>query len=448
MSKQDSQQYVNWFRHSSPYINAYRGKVFVILLPGEALAHDNFANIAHDITLLNSLGVKLVLVHGARPQIEAALGEKGLIAELHDEVQSSLHTALRVTDTDSLSLIKEVVGKLRIGLEATFSMGLVNSPMHGADINTATGNYILAKPFGIHNGVDYAHTGEVRKVDSEAIQKQLELNNIVLVSNLGYSPTGEVFNLTVEEVASATAIALCADKLLIYSREAGILDQDGEAISQLSAEQAQQLIRDKVSAKGFDEQLKNLELSVRACMATVKRSQVISYAEDGALLTELFTRDGAGTLITQESYESIRPAGIDDVGGILELIQPLEKNGSLVHRSRELLENEIQYFTVIEREGTVIACGALYPLENDCMELACLVTHEEYRGRQRGQTMLDHLLTTAKKAGIRQVFVLTTKTPHWFIERGFESSSVDALPEQKKSLYNYQRNSKVFVKTL
>lgn len=448
MSKTDSQQYVNWFRHSSPYINAYRGKTFVILLPGEALAHQDFANIAHDLTLLNSLGVRLVLVHGARPQIDAALNQAGLEGEVHNEVQTTLHNSLRVTDAASLDIIKGVVGKLRIELEGWFSMGLVNSPMHGAEINTVTGNYILAKPFGIHNGIDYAYTGEVRKVDHEAIQKHLEANSIVLISPLGYSPTGEVFNLTVDEVAATTAIALKADKLIIYSHKAGILDQAGEAINQLSADQAKTLIQERMSQAGHDEQLKNLQLSVLACMSGVSRSQVVSYQEDGALLIELFTRDGIGTLITQESYESIRPATIDDVGGILELIDPLEKAGMLVHRSRELLENEIEHFTVIEREGTIIACGALYPLENHCAEIACLVTHQDYQGGQRGQSMLEQLESSARKQGIDTLFVLTTKTPHWFLERDFKPSSVDALPEPKKQLYNYQRNSKVFMKSL
>lgn len=448
MSKTDSQQYVNWFRHSSPYINAYRGKVFVILLPGEALEQDNFWNIAHDITLLNSLGVKLVLVHGARPQIEAAVQAAGLKGEYHEELKGKLHTDVRVTDAASLEVIKGVVGKLRIFIEAAFSMGLINSPMHGADINIVGGNFIIAQPFGIHNGIDYSHTGEVRKVDHEALRKQLDAGNIVLLSTLGYSSTGEVFNLTVEEVAAATAIALQADKLLIYGSEAGILDQDGEPISKLSADEAQALIEEKIATTGIDEQLRNLELSMTACRASVKRAQVISYLEDGALLIELFTRDGTGTLITREKYEQIRTATIEDVGGILELIEPLEEAGILVHRSRELLETEISRFTVIEREGTIIACAALYQLDGENGELACLVTHSEYRKANRAQMMLESIEAKARKLGLKRLFVLTTKSPHWFLERGFKECPVEALPEKKKNLYNYQRNSKVFAKEL
>ncbi len=444
----DKNQYVKWFRQASPYINAYRGKVFVVLLPGEALAHDNFYNIAHDLTLLNSLGVKLVLVHGARPQIEAALKAAGLKDKTHDDVQGQIHIDLRITDAASLAEIKRVVGVLRIEVESTFSMGLPNSPMHGAEINTASGNFITAKPYGVHNGVDYGYTGEVRKVDSKAIKKLLKKNNIVLQSNLGYSPTGEVFNLTVEEVAASIAIALQADKLLIYAEESGILDEDGDPISQLNAKEAEALIKDKIANAGLDMELLNLELGVKACKAGVKRAQVISFVEDGALLSELFTRDGSGTLITEEKYEQLRNATINDVGGIIELIEPLEAAGVLVERSRELLENEIEQFTVIEREGLIVACGALYPQEDGSGELACVATHTDYRDNGRGQEILDAIAKQANKAGLKSLFVLTTKTPHWFVERGFAESDIDGLPEKKKSLYNYQRKSKIFIKKL
>ncbi|HWK52965.1 MAG TPA: amino-acid N-acetyltransferase, partial [Hyphomicrobiales bacterium] len=411
-------------------------------------AHDNFWNIANDLALLNSLGVKLVLVYGARPQIDAALEQAGHKIEMLAKVTGHIRNTVRITDAPGLEIIKGVVGKLRIDIEAAFSMGLYNTPMHGSDISIASGNYIMAKPFGIQDGVDYGLTGEVRKVELGAIRRQLDNGHLVLVPSLGYSPTGEVFNLTVEDVACATAVALEADKLLIYGAQAGILDQDGERISKLSAEEAQALIRQKIAQNGLDEELKNLELSVKACSATVKRSQVISYEDDGALLLELFTRDGIGTLITHEQYEQLRSATIRDVGGILELIEPLEAEGVLVHRSRELLESEIEQFCVIEREGTIIACGALYPQDTQSGELACLATHPDYRNHNRGQLILEQVEKQARKLGMNRLFVLTTKSPHWFLERGFLASTVEDLPEKKKSLYNYQRNSKIFVKPL
>jgi amino-acid N-acetyltransferase len=417
-------------------------------LPGEAVEHENFWNIAHDITLLNSLGVRLVMVHGARPQIDRALCEASISTELLTRVSGQMQNSVRVTDYASLEVIKQVIGRVRIDLEASFSTGLINSPMHGADLTLTSGNFITAKPFGIQDGIDFGLTGEVRKVEANAISKQLENGNIVLLSTLGYSPTGEVFSLSLQDVASSVAIALKADKLLIYGEEAGILDEDGDRISKMSAEEAQRMIHAKVQANGLDEELLNLQLAVRVCSATVKRSQVISYQHDGALLIELFTRDGIGTLITQEQYEHLRPATITDVGGILELIEPLEEQGVLVHRSRELLESEIERFVVIEREGMIISVGALYPQEDDSGELACLATHQDYRDLGRGAAILEQIEINARKRGLKRLFVLTTKSPHWFLEQGFVSGNVESLPEKRKSLYNYQRNSKVFQKTL
>ncbi|MFL2840742.1 MAG: amino-acid N-acetyltransferase, partial [Pseudohongiellaceae bacterium] len=288
----------------------------------------------------------------------------------------------------------------------------------------------------------------IRKVNSKAILAQLANNNIVLLSNLGYSATGEVFNLTAKEVATETAIALDADKLLIYSKEPGILDKEGVSINKLSTEQAQKLIKEKIRHGSNDDELRNLEISVKACLATVSRSQVISYLDDGALLTELFTRDGVGTLITQEHYEQTRAASISDIGGIMDLIYPLELEGTLVHRSRQKLEAEIQHFAVIEREGMIIACAALFPHDDQTAELACIATNSEYRNNNYGKIIFEYIEQNAQTQGIKKLFVLTTKSPHWFLEKGFTEGSIDSLPMEKKNLYNYQRNSKILEKLI
>ncbi len=437
--------YVKWFRHSSPYINAHRGKTFVLMLDGEALAADNFPNTVHDIALLNSLGVRLVLVHGARSQIEARLAEKGL--------PTRIHRHLRVTDEATLVCVKEAVGSLRSELEARFSLGLPNSPMHGASIRVCSGNFVKAKPLGVHEGVDFCHTGEVRRIDHQAIRRQLDDGALVLLSNLGYSPSGELFNLSVEDVAAQTAIALQADKLICFGSEAGITNSRNERVSELLTRAAERLLHQYQARQGSAEEpptelARQLEALTRACRGGVKRGHLISYQDDGALLIELFTRDGSGTMVIQESYEQVRPADIDDVAGLLELIQPLEEAGVLVRRSRELLEQEIERFTVVDMDGTIIGCAALYPFEDNCAELACVAVHPSYRGGQRGDWLLEAVEDRALEQGITRLFVLTTRTAHWFIERGFSQTSPDALPDKKKSLYNFQRNSKVFEKRL
>ncbi|MBP0047184.1 amino-acid N-acetyltransferase [Marinobacterium sp. AK62] len=441
-----STNYVNWFRHSSPYINMHRGKTFVLMLSGEAIADDNFANTVHDIALLNSLGVRLVLVHGARPQAERRLEARGLSTRLHHD--------LRITSTEILECVIEAVGCLRTDIEARLSMGLANTPMHGARIRVCSGNFVTARPVGVLDGVDMGHTGELRRIDHDGIRKLLDLNQIVLLSNLGFSPTGEVFNLAVEEVATQAAIALKADKLILFGADGGIRDSRGDLRSELLAQTARRLVHQYHAhlddpEQPFSETANLLECAATACEQGVPRCHLIGYRDDGALLNELFTRDGQGTMVVSHSYEQVRSATIEDVGGILELIAPLEEKGVLVRRSRELLEAEIERFTVVERDGAIIGCAALYPFAEDRIgELACVAIDGNYRGGQRGDRLLEAIEASAREMGLEQLFVLTTRTAHWFLERGFHAAEKDRLPHEKQAIYNLQRNSKVFFKTL
>lgn len=434
---EDLPAYIDWFRNSSSYINAHRKKVFVVLLPGEALAHPNFNNTLHDLVLLHSLGVRLVLVHGARPQIDNALQAAG--------IDKNYHRGLRITGADSLQLIKQTIGSLSIDLEAQLSMGLINSPMHGADIRTSRGNYVTARPLGVIDGIDYGLTGVVRKINAHGIQEHLDEHSIALVSNLGYSPTGEVFNLSAEEVATEIAIAIRADKLILFGEEQGISDTEGMLQSTLTPRTAEELLpalADRPATAA------TLRAAIKACHYHITRCHLISYAHNGALIEELFTRDGSGTLISKERFEQLRSANIDDVGGILELIKPLEDAGVLVHRSRELLESEIQYFKVIEVEGMIVACAALYPLDENSGEISCIAIHKDYQADGRGEHLLTALEKQARQQGLSRVIVLTTQTAHWFIEHAFQEISITDLPVHKQAMYNYQRNSKAFCKLL
>ncbi len=429
--------YVNWLRHASPYINAHRDCTFVVMLPGEGVAHPNFGNIIHDLVLLHSLGVRLVLVHGSRPQIEARLASRGQTPVYH--------RGLRVTDSATLECVIDAVGQLRIAIEARLSMDIAASPMQGSRLRVSSGNYVTARPIGVLDGVDYHHTGEVRRIDRKGINRQLDERNIVLLSPLGYSPTGEIFNLACEDVAMRAATDLAADKLILFSSQQGLLDEDGKLIRELRPQQ----VPAHVQRLGSDYQGELLDAAAQACRGGVKRSHIVSYTGDGSLLTELFTRDGGGTMVDPEQFESLREADINDVGGLIDLITPLEEQGILVRRSREVLEREIGQFSIVERDGMIIACAALYPIADSTSgELACLAVNPEYRHGGRGDELLERIEERARAKGINTLFVLTTRTAHWFRERGFEPSSVDRLPAARASLYNFQRNSKIFEKSL
>ncbi|MGK4329106.1 amino-acid N-acetyltransferase [Lonsdalea quercina] len=440
--KERSTELVQGFRHSVPYINAHRGKTFVIMLGGEAIEHENFSNIVSDIGLLHSLGIKLVVVYGARPQIDA-----NLVAH-HCEPTYHKHT--RITDSTTLELVKQAAGMLQLDITARLSMSLTNTPLQGAHINVVSGNFVIAQPLGVDDGVDYCHSGRIRRIDEEALHHQLASGAIVLLGPVAVSVTGESFNLTSEEVATQLAIKLRAEKMIGFCAEQGVTDQNGKVIPEMLPEEAQHLIQSQEEVEDFNsEVVRFLRGAVKACRSGVRRSHLISYQEEGALLQELFSRDGIGTQVVMESAEQVRRATIHDIGGILELIHPLEQQGILVRRSREQLEMEIDKFTVVVRDNLTIACAALYPFpEESIAEMACVAVHPEYRNSSRGDQLLHHIETQARHQGLKRLFVLTTHSIHWFQERGFQPAEVAMLPRRKQELYNYQRRSKILVMDL
>jgi len=436
---QNPVEFVAWFRSVAPYINAFRGKTFVVAFGGEVVADGKFVELTHDFNLLSSLGVHLVLVHGARPQIEQHL--------LRNNISDRYHQGIRLTDAETMQCVKEAVGRTRLEVEALLSMGLANSPMANADIRVAGGNFITAQPMGVINGVDLLHTGSVRKVDVAAIKDRLEFNEVVLLSPLGYSPTGEVFNLTLEDVATTTAIALDADKLIFLMDTDGVVDKQGELLRELTVAIADEILSAK--RKLPDDVALFLPCAVRACEAGVARTHLISRHQDGALLQELFSDVGIGSMVVESSLNTIRDATINDVGGIIKLLRPLEAEGILVRRSRELLEREIDRFVVLEHDHRIIGCAALYPFpDSKAAELACMAVHPNYRSHGYGEALLKHMNTEAITQSFEKLFVLTTRTAHWFVERGFNAADPNELPEEKKALYNYERRSKVFMKKL
>ena len=431
--------FVQHFRASAPYIHAHRGRTFVIVFGGEAFESRDFRTLLYDVALLHSLGVRLVLVAGARPQIDAALARRGEEPKYAGD--------LRITDDVALQCVKEAVGTNRVELEAMLSMGLPNSPMSGARLRVATGNFVIAQPIGVVDGVDYQHTGKPRRIDAEAIQQRLDDGAIVVLTPIGYSATGEAFNISSHEVAAATATAVGADKLIGMLEGHGVQDAEGHVPTQLTPREADQLLR---SGHDFGHDVeRQLVAAIEACQGGVPRAHLVSRQHDGALLRELFTRDGMGTMVTSETFEGVRTAHQGDIGGILTLIDPLEEQGILVRRSREMLENDIDRFTVIERDGMVVACAALYAYPDERIaEIACLVVHPDYRTSGRGDQLLHYLERECAAHGLESLFVLTTQTAHWFRERGFDTCEIDELPAERRVHYDQGRRSKVLLKPL
>ena len=431
--------FVHWMRAAAPYVHAFRGKTFVIAFGGEVVADEEFLGVIHDLNLLHSLGIRLVVAHGCRPQVEAILEQQ--------DIESRYAHGVRVTDPDAMDCVLEAAGQARARIEALLSLGLANSPMAGARNRVSSGNYLTAKPMGVVDGVDMQLTGEVRRIDTEAIQQRLDDGDIVLISPIGYSPTGEIFNLTVEEVATQVAVRLAATKLIFLMDADGVRNGRRQLLTDLSTSDALALLAN--GNKLTPDVLHYLPAAIRACDNGVKRAHLISRHHDGALLLELFTRDGVGTMIAATALAHIRSATIDDVGGILQIIEPLEEQGVLVRRSRERLESEIERFLVAEYDGHIIGCAALYAFPEDKLgELAALAVQPDFRREGYGEALLHEIEARARKLKLGELFVLTTKTAHWFLERGFRVAQVSDLPRQKQALYNYQRKSLVYRKSI
>jgi amino-acid N-acetyltransferase len=435
---ENAEQFVQWLRSVAPYIHAFRGKTFVVAFPGELVTAGALPVLAHDLSLLHALGIKIVLVHGSRPQVAEQLALRN--------VEGRFHNDIRITDTAALECAKEAAGELRLDIEAAFSQGLPNTPMAHAAVRIISGNFVTARPLGIVDGVDLELTGVTRKIAYETIHPILNAGGLVLLSPLGFSPTGEIFNLTMEDVAVAAAISLRADKLIFITETPMITDMAGAEIRELSSHQATAAL--DYSCIPADSAF-YLQHAVKACNAGVGRAHIVPFSTDGSALLELFTHDGVGTMISFENLESLRDATIEDVGGIIKLIEPYEEDGTLVKRGRELIEREIGHFSVIEHDGVIFGCAALYPFPAEGMaEMACLIINQDTQTQGDGERLLKHMENRARGAGLKKLFVLTTRTAHWFLKRGFVPATVDDLPKNRQHMYNWQRKSLVFTKKL
>ncbi|MFT0534097.1 amino-acid N-acetyltransferase [Castellaniella hirudinis] len=431
-------QFVRWFREVAPYVHDFRGKTFVVAFGGELIEDDGLEPLVADLSLLSALGIKLVLVHGSRPQVNEQLRLKGYTTQFGRGTEP--------TTPEALECAKEAAGEIRLDIEAAFSQGLPNTPMSHAKIRVISGNFVTARPVGVIDGVDYRRAGTVRKLDIDVMHNVISQGAIVLLSPLGFSPTGEAFNLAMEDLATNAAVALRAEKLIFLTQNRTVTEVDGSVDTELARKDADDLLAQNVLDEDTTAFLRHASLAVKRGVA---RAHLVPYTLDGSILLEIFTHDGVGTMVVEDTLEDLRPAVADDVGAIVQLIEPLEADGTLVPRGRAVIERDVEKFTVLEHDGVIYGCVSVIPYANTGMaEMACLIVHPEWQGTGDGEKLLRHAETSARALGARRLFVLTTRTSHWFLKRGFVQGGVSDLPQEKRAHYNHSRNSLIFIKRL
>jgi amino-acid N-acetyltransferase len=385
--------FVEMFRGSANYIASHRNTLVVFHIPGDWIDSDDpniFRNLMNDIALSWLLGLRIVIVVGCRYQIEKRMND-----QMKDRVR---HMNMVVTDPDSLRIVKEEAGYVRFEVERQLARSLQGSRGREGDGNVVSGNFYSAQPFGVLDGVDFQYSGFVRRFEAEKIKQVHKNRDIVLLTTLGVSPTGEVFNVNSEYLAAYAGGALGASKVVYF------LEHDVELrhkiydniIPHLRVNDSRNLLNRygiQTAKKGFvfmdengpyeDNQkhmLVKIGWAMHALEAGVKRVHILS-PDKGALLQELYTRDGAGTMISGDLYDGIRQSTVADVTPIHDLISPLIELGTLVDRPKASLERDIKQYHVYTRDDLVVATGQIKTFEDGFAEIACLVVNPAYRAK-------------------------------------------------------------------
>jgi len=400
--------------------------------------HPLFSSLVKDMALLSQTGFRVVIVPGAKEWIDAVLGKYGIV--------SHYAGSTRITSEEAMPFVQ---------MAAFHSATRFITGFSGSRVDAVIGNFIRARGLGVIGGVDMEHTGTVDRFYIDSMRRLLDLGMAPILPCIGWNSTGKPYNLASDEIALQAAVSLGAIKLFIISLSGGIkkdnyqIPHDIETASngrimRLTPQEAAGILESN-SAKSGDKALAELALAVKASRAGVERVHIIDGNEEGAVLKELFSNLGAGTMVYADEYESIRGIRSRDIADILRLMEPLMQQGILLRRTAEDIENKKEDYAVFVIDGQIHACGALHNWGEDHGEIAAIATDPAYGDMGLGRRIVNYLLGKAKKQNLKRVFVLTTRTQDWFESLGFREASVESLPEKKRRRYDYSRNSKIFI---
>jgi len=447
------------FRSAAPYIRRHHGNIMVIHIPSALLGTHVLDSTMSDVCLMALLGVKIVIVIGVRSLVDKKLDQIGLSPQYIGNT--------RVTDEKTLTVIKEMAGFARFEIESRLARSIMVGDAN--QISVVGGNFYSAQPIGVRGGIDFGYTGKVRRFEKESMELRLNSGDIIVLTCLGYSASGELFNVNSEHLAAQAAGQLSASKVIYITEGEQMIDKrTGELVQSMRVKDTEAFLKyhgldlngdvDFQGATNENEaqfgtrpfaEHHGLVSMLRGCAEALKKGAMRAHLigpHPGTLIQECYTRDGAGTLIAKDLYDDIRPATIQDIPGIQSLIRPLEESGYLVPRSTQELEKDIDHLHVFVRDGCVVAVAMIKPYDEVYGEIGCFAVSPKYRKAGRGDAMLTYLERIAIQMGIKRLFCLSTQTMQWFMERGFIPVRVEALPPSRLEKYNWQRNARVYMK--
>jgi amino-acid N-acetyltransferase len=414
------------------YVTRFRDKIFVIAIDGEILGSENFANILLDIAVLRSLNIKVVLVHGAGMQIEQAAFEQGI----------------KASNFDGTGVVDEATLQLSINV----AIRLTNEIMEGltqVDLRAAYANSVIAHPVGILHGVDYQFSGKIERVDAKILELFLNQEIVPVIPPLGFDGEGRTFRVNSDLVAMEIAEALHAAKIIFLSPFEGLVI-DGQRIGHLVAPELEELLKKQKThlPRGL---YSKLEHAAQACRYGVPRVHLLNGNVNEALLAEIFSNGGVGTMVYSNEYEQIRRLYKKDIRAVMSLIQQSVRSEELVRRTRAEIAAEIDDYWVLEIDRHIAGCVAmhLYP-EQKMAELACLYVSRSNENQGLGRKLMSFVENLARQRGYSKLIALSTQAFVYLQQKGgFTEAGPEILPPVRRAKYESSaRNSRILVKNL
>ena len=435
-------------REAFQYQSRFRGSTMVFKIDFPVTEAPGFSFLMKDLALLSGIGFRIVIVPGTREAIDLVLRRHEIVSEYG--VSPGLREPTRITTAQAIPFVEmaafEVATRFMTGLSA-------------GRVDAVIGNFVRARGLGVVDGVDMGHTGTVDKIYKDSIIRMLDSGAIPILPCIGWSPSGKPYNVPSDEIALAVSSALGAAKLFIVSAWGGIRrkrfplpesveTRDDGSIVWLRPQEAETLVAAFSGETPADAEtaqaLRELRLALSASRAGIERVHVIDGREEGAVLQELFSNLGAGTMIYADEFDSIRPLRSRNVPDVLRLMEPFMRKGTLVQRTAEQIQEQKDDYSVFVIDGSIRACGALHDWGGGQGEIAAVASDPLYAGMNFGRKIVDYLIERARRKDMSRVFVLTTCTHDWFESLGFSEVPPDSLPERKLRVYDLERRSKVF----